>query len=464
MSRREGLFKIGTAVKDLDPYLNGFQQHWGIEKGNKWARSTNTKSSARNYMVGVMLPGKQKNMSKIAKRVAVDSNNIQQFISDSPWDPDAVMETNIEVMNRLTGDPRGIFIVDDTGQLKQGKTSPGVVRQYSGTIGKVGNCQVAVNCVYAVPAQKRNADIIYWPTGMSLYLPEEWTSDHKRRRKAGIPEELEFKTKPQIGLELLEKARMGGLPHQATVADAGYGTDFAFRKQLRDWKEPYVVGVRPDHISVVPEETEIILPEKKPGPGRPPKYPQLPNTVHAKTANEWFRGIKDEDWKTIAWTEGTKGTLQADFVRYRVRVVHDTHPTDETGWLLFERTSEEDWKVYMCWGLDDCSLEDLVKFAHSRWVIEQTYKQMKQELGLDQFEGRKWLGWHHNAAMVMLAFSYLMLLRIIHDPGEGPFPSLPQIRRELLRYYTRRFLELRLNLSVDEADAVLDDLPFLIPE
>jgi len=145
-------------------------------------------------------------------------------------------------------------------------------------------------------------------------------------------------------------------------------------------------------------------------------------------------------------------------------VIKDKRPTDETGWLLIERTTSNDIKSYICWGFDDSSLEDLVKLAHFRWPVEQCFKQMKGEVGMTDFEGRKWNGFHHHAAMVILAFCFLVLLRVGEHNGSGPLPTLPQIHRELLRLYTRRFLELRLKISPEEAESIIDDLPFIIPD
>ena len=458
---RRGLLKIERVVKEVDHFLLPFQTYWGSEDNHRWSRDGDTKRAARNYCLGLLLPGKRKNMTGIASRLNIDNNVIQQFITDSPWDYESVVATNMKAMGELLTSKDGVIVFDDTGQAKKGTKSPGVARQYSGTLGKVGNCQINVTGVYAIPGDSRNADAIYWPLTMELYLSKEWFEDDERIKAAGIPSDMAFRTKPEIALDHLNVIRDENLRHRAVIADAGYGTDSKFRKQLRTLKEPYALAVTPSNLSVVPEETPLIPPGKGGSPGRPPTGPRFPLNVAPKRTSEIATEIGDEEWKTIEWSEGTKGSLSAQFVRKRVRVSYDGKPTDETGWLLIERTLQGEIKTHICWGLDTFSLEDLGKLIHLRWTVEQCFGQMKREVGMVDFEGRKWRGWHHHVAMVILAFSFLCLLRILESNTSDP---LPKIRREFLRLYTQRFLEIRLKISPPEAASILVDLPFLIPE
>lgn len=458
MSYKRGLFKVGASLKKLPHYVRHFSHHWDC-----WSRGKDTLRSARNYLTGIILPGKRKNMSTVAKKVRLDTNVIQQFVSDSPWDPDKILDTNIQIMSSKASSETGVFVIDDTGQKKKGRKSPGVKRQYSGTLGKTGNCQILVHCMYAIPGKRRNADAIYWPTGMRGYLPEEWCKDMERRKEAGIPDDIKFKTKLDIGLELLDKARKK-VPHQAVTADTAYGTNGGFRSGLREREEPYAVAVVPSDISVVPEDTPLVPPGNKPGPGRNRKYPGFPTNVKPKTADIIASEISNDDYDEVIWSEGTKRKLSALFARLRVRVAKNRHATDETGWLLLEKSKKDELKGYMCWGLDGSSLEELVKIVHIRWTIEQCHKQMKGELGLDEFEGRKWKGWNHHVAMVLVAFCYLMLHRVIgHSSGEK-LPTLPRVRREVSRIFIRRIYELKFNISPEKADEFLEEYPFLIPE
>ena len=445
-------------MKDLPTYSKQFKRHW-----EGWSRSNNTCSSARNYLTGITLPGNRKNMAKIAFKLNLDQNTIQQFITDSPWDPVSVMKQNARIMSNSLANDYGVLIVDDTGQEKKGIKSPGVKRQYSGTLGKTGNCQILVGCSCAIPGKTRNADAIYWPTGLKGYLPKEWCEDTERCNGAGIPDNIEFKTKPEIALDLLDDVREI-TPHQAITTDSGYGVNGDFRKELRERKEPYVVAISPSDISIVPEDTEILPPGEKIGRGRRQIHPNFPKDIQPRTAEQMVNDIPSEDWEEIEWSEGTKGKLSARFTRVRVRVASHGRPTDEIGWLIFERTKNEELKVFMCWGLDKASLEDLVKIAHIRWTIEQCFKQMKGELGLDDFEGRKWEGWHHHMAMVIVAFSYLMCLRVGVYAFDGKLPTLPKVRREVAYLHIRKIYEQKLKMTTEEADAFLDENRILIPE
>lgn len=458
MQRHGGLFQVGASIRDLPEYSKQFKSYW-----SGWSRDNNTCSSARNYLTGITLPGKRKNMSRISFKLNLDQNIIQQFITDSPWDADSVMEHNARIMSNNLANDLGVLIVDDTGQGKKGTKSPGVKRQYSGTLGKTGNCQILVGCTYAIPGKTRNADAVYWPTGLSGYLPKEWCENTQRRKEAGIPNKVVFRTKPEIALELLDNVRQI-TPHQAVTADSGYGGNGDFRKGLRDMKESYVVAITPSDISVVPEDTEILPPGRKVGHGRRQIHPNFPKDIHPKTADQMVKDLSDKDWERIEWSEGTKGKLSAQFARIRVRVASQGRPTDEVGWLVFERTRDEELKVFMCWGLDGASLEDLVKIAHIRWTIEQCFKQMKGELGLDDFEGRKWEGWHHHMAMVIIAFCYLMSLRVGVYAFEGKLPTLPRIRREVAYLHIRKIYEQKFSLTTEEADDFLEEYPVLIPE
>jgi SRSO17 transposase len=292
----------------------------------------------------------------------------------------------------------------------------------------------------------------------------EWFEDPERCKEAGIPKDVLFQTKSEIGLDLINCVREEQVPHCAIVADADYGTDGGFRDTLRQWKEPYVVAVIPSDFAVVPEDTPIIPAGTPYACGSLRKHLGFHRNIKPRTADVVAREIPDKDWQTVEWSEGTKGKLSARFYRMRVRVTKTGRPTDETGWILFEITKDGELKVYMCWGFDTAPLEMLVGLAHSRWVVEQGWKQMKGELGFDEFEGRKWRGWHHHAIMVAIAFSYLMLLRINESSPGQKLPSLPQVRRELLRIYTRRVFERHLHISPEEADMILDDIPFIVPE
>jgi SRSO17 transposase len=359
-------------------------------------------------------------MERIAQVGGIPSHRLQQFITDSPWDAGRLIQSLLGRMRHLTS-PEGVVIFDDTGQAKQGHHSVGVGRQYSGTLGRVGNCQVAVTALYSLPGEKRNADAIGWPLGMDLYLPSSWTESRSRRAKVGVPENLPYRTKPEIALEILGRIRRESIPHQAVIFDAGYGDVDPFRRRLRELQEPYIAAWSPNNHHVLLADTPEAVREGK-----------LPKELgKGQTPKELAESTPDRLWEVVSWAEGTKHQLQRQFVRYRVRVVHGSPKhdggrvaTDEEGWLLLERDGEE-LKAYLVWGFNGRTLEEQVALAHTRWLIEQFHREIKQTLGMDRFEGRTWRGWHHHMAMICLAYAFLASLRAERAGGKlPPFNSI----------------------------------------
>jgi SRSO17 transposase len=334
----------------------------------------------------------------------------------------------------------GIIIIDDMGSKKKGKISPAVASQYFSETKKIANCQRMVTCVYTEPIGPKNADMITWPLSMQLMIPKKWDKDKRRREKAGMPPELRYKKNWEYGLNLIENARILKVPHKCIIADTDYGRVRDFREQLQEWEEPYIMSVRLDKLNVVPEDTPILLPgaEGKHA-GRRRRKPFLPKGV--KTENPGTIIKKAKDWTKVRWGVREKGPLEALFTRRRVRTCDWKTPTDETGWLLLQK-GEEGKKAYICWGLDDLSLEELVKMAHSRWAIEEYHKYIKDRLGFDHFEGRKYRGWFHHSVLTQMAFALLSWLRWkLRDPDEKkPLPTLPEVHRMLIFIIVQSFL------------------------
>jgi SRSO17 transposase len=336
-----------------------------------------------------------------------------------------------------------MLLFDDVDFRKKGDHSVGVARQYAGSIGKIDNCQVAVDLVLAVPGEARNADQVTWPLGMELYVPRPWIEEDSyadRRDEVGLPEDIEFRTKPEIVLELLERARAADVPHACIGADAGYGDDGELRKQLREWKESYILGVTPSELRVIPAETPIEPPGPTAGPGRPRIHPRYPEDVDAVSPSE----IADDvtEWMEVTWSEGTKGSLSGRFYRERVRVVSNTQQrwvSDEEGWLLVENRGEE-IKAWLCWGVDEWSLEELVEYAHLRWPIEQFHRDAKQVIGMDQFEGRTWTGWNHHASVVLLTYAFLVTERAAQG-ADARRPPISQVARAMNHEMVARTVE-----------------------
>jgi len=270
------------------------------------------------------------------------------------------------------------LIFDDTGFAKQGKSSVGVQRQYSGTLGKVGNCQVTVNCHYAERT-------IAWPVATRLYLPREWTNNPERLKKAKVPEGVTFSTKPHIALGLLDAADAMGVPYSCVVADADYGDNPNFLLGLENRNKPYVVAVRKDFQVALSADGPAVLAE-------------------AVLASQPVRA-----WRTTRWREGSKGWLVGRFAAVRCWRVPSAEAARVPGWLIGEVTSAGERKYHFSNFGEDASLEVMVEYAHRRYGVEQFHEEAKGLLGWDQYQGRLWSGFHRNSVLVMLAFSFLVM-------------------------------------------------------
>ena len=354
------------------------------------------------YVRGLLLDGERKSIEPMARRLAEGNvQAMQQLIGQSPWAWAPVWE---RLAQRMTAElaPEPVGVIDDTGFPKQGRHSVGVERQYSGTLGKTANCQVAVSLHHAGPEE---STILGW----RLYLPQSWTGDAERRDPAGIPETVEFRTKWQLALELIDEARAWGLPPRVVLADAGYGEVTEFREGLEARKLPYAVGVSSSLgvWTAVPRLHKL----KPRGRGRPPTAyhygAQRPCSV---------REVADKagGWKQVRWREGTKGWLESRFSAGRVQPSHgfnEGQPPHKEVWLLVEwpRGEKEPTRYFLCDLPKHYTLRRLVRLTKGRWKVEQDYQQLKEELGLDHYEGRSWTGWHHHVTLVMLAHAFLTL-------------------------------------------------------
>lgn len=354
------------------------------------------------YVQGLLLEGGRKNAAGMARRYSGDVQALQQFVSQSPWDWPAIRQKLASQMLAVAS-PRGAWIIDDTGFPKKGQHSVGVARQYSGTLGKVGNCQVAVSLNYAT-------DEGCFPVNFQLYLPKAWLEEPERRRKAGVPTDITFQPKWQIGLEMLDQAREWGLSEAVVVADAAYGVVTEFRRALEERGRHYVVGINPELTVWTEPVTAQSLPYS--GRGRPPTWKRaLPAPTKV---GEVAKGLPEEAWRGIAWRQGTKGPLASRFAALRVQPAPwhwNGKVTEPVCWLLMEWPpgETEPTKFWFANLPEHASLQDLAYWAKMRWWVEQNYQQLKDELGLDHFEGRSWVGWQHHVTLTMIAFDFLVL-------------------------------------------------------
>jgi len=369
----------------LEPVGRSERRHWGAV-----------------YVRGLLLNGERKSIEPMAERLPEGNvQAMQQFIGQSPWEWNAVWE---RLGRRMTKElePDAAWVVDDTGFPKQGMHSVGVERQYSGTLGKTGNCQVAVSLHHV--GEMGNTVL-----GWRLYLPESWANDPDRRVEAGIPDEVVFKTKWQLALDVIDQVRGWQLPDRVVVADAGYGEVTEFRDALEARKLSYVVGV-PPQVGVWTKPPKVRIPARR-GRGAPStRYDygdQKPNSVRDAA-------LKAKGGKKVRWRAGSKGWLESRFLAMRVQPSHgyaNGKPPHKEVWLLVEWPEEEKepTKYFLCDLPPSYALRRLVRVAKCRWKIEQDYHQLKEELGLDHYEGRNWQGWHHHVTMVMLGHAFLTL-------------------------------------------------------
>jgi SRSO17 transposase len=329
---------------------------------------------------------------------------MQQFIGQSPWAWEPLRQ---RLAQRLAAalQPVAAWMIDDTGFPKKGTRSVGVARQYSGTLGKIGNCQVAVSLHYAT-------DDAAVPVDFALYLPTEWL-EPVRRAEAGIPEHVTFQTKWALALTLIDRALEWQVPAGVVTADAGYGNISEFRAGLAQRDLRYVVGVQ-STTTVWTDADNLTIPTSRvPGRrGRPCRKPLevgAPQQIRA-LSQSWPL----DQWQRIMWREGTKGPMASRFAAARVLPANGYEHTgsrERPHWLLVEWPEGEPvpTKFWLANLPPDTDLVSLVRLAKVRWWIEQGYQQLKDELGLDHYEGRSWQGWHHHITMTMLAFGFLAL-------------------------------------------------------
>jgi SRSO17 transposase len=371
------------------------------------------------YLEGLLLDGDRKSVEPLSRRVTLPAGlaskdpeqALQQFVNQSPWDEQAVLRRYRTTLARAFAGPKGVFLIDDVSFPKQGAHSVGVQRQYCGALGKKANCQVAVSVHYVGPKG-------HFPLDLRLYLPESWLADEGRLDKAGVPAaERRPLTKPEIALELLDRVRAEGLPGSVVVADAGYGVSRDLRDGLAARGLSYVVGVTADLV-VFPDRPMWVAPQPATG-GRPQTRYQLADANPPPVSvGELAKRLKR---RKVTWREGTKGKLAARFVWVRVWPGHDWRKGGcaeaDPVWLLVEEQADGQLKYALSNLPPDTSCRAAVRLWKSRWPVEQGYQQLKEELGLDHFEGRSWRGFHHHAAMTFLAYGFLLLEKLVAPPA-----------------------------------------------
>jgi len=373
-----------------------------------------------HYITGLLLEGERKSIQPMAARLTEDPasadamrQRLQDCVSASRWSEiDLLRRFTIKVDRELPG--LEVMVIDDTGFAKKGKHSVGVARQYSGTLGRVDNCQVMPSVHLA---GERGSVMV----GQRLYLPEEWTDDRARCRAVGVPDEVEFKTKWQIALDLIDQTLGFGITRRPVLADAGYGETVEFRDGLTQRGLTYVVGI-PNNQLVWRPGTNPKPPKQRAGKGRPRTHWRDGNNQPIQIA-KLVKGIPRERYQTVTWREGTRGKMSSKFLAYRIRsaVKHTKgRPPGEQQWLLCEwQSCDSKPKFWLSTLPANISLKELVRVTKLRWRVERDYQDLKGEVGLDHFEGRSWRGFHRHATLCAVAHGFLALRRALFPPIEN---------------------------------------------
>jgi len=388
------------------------------------------------YCKGLLLPGERKSVEPMAARLAPDNvrqthQSLHHIVADSPWD-DEVLLSRVRGRVLPEMEKKGeveAWIIDDTGFPKKGTHSVGVTRQYCGQLGKQDNCRIAVSLSVATATASL-------PIAWRLYLPEIWAKDRQRRKKAGVPSEIAFETKPEIAIEQIRKAFEEGVTPAPVLADAAYGNDSGFRQAITELGLDYMVGVQSSTTVWKPGEGPL-EPTPRTGKGRPATLLRRSKNHQPVSVKQLAMSLPPEDWKNVSWREGSAGKMRSRFAALRVRPAHrdesrsQPHPEE---WLLIEwpQTESEPLKYWLSTLPENLSLKRLVYLAKHRWIIERDYQELKQELGLGHYEGRGWRGFHHHATLCIAAYGFLVAERTRFSPSargghlQLSVPALPK--------------------------------------
>jgi SRSO17 transposase len=386
-----------TTEERLEAYLDGL---------GEVLRHQKKRANFAVYALGLMGSADRKSMEPIAvqhcphpEKASAAHQQLLHFVSTSHWDDHEVRLFSaryaIEAMSRRS--PVQTWIIDDTGFLKKGRHSVGVQRQYTGSAGKVANCQVGVSLVVA----NRES---HMPVDFELYLPESWANDSKRRKEAKIPAETVFRTKPQIALDLIERARKDQLPGQVVLADSAYGDSSEFRAGIRMLGLDYAVGIhRSTKVYAFDEHGQI--------------------EGEATSAQQLATGLGESAFRRFTWREGTVGKLFARFAFVRVVAAHDDGSalaSREPLWLIVEWPSNEaaPSKFSLATLPETMAKREMVRILKERYRTEKAYEEMKSGLGLDHFEGRRFGGWHHHISTVIACYAFVVAERVRSFPPE----------------------------------------------
>jgi SRSO17 transposase len=388
---------------ELERWMEPFLAKFGRAAQRRWAPV---------YLRGLVMPGERKSVEPMAQRVCPgETQQLHHFVCTSPWETSEHERVLLEKVNGLVGGRDAHLIVDDTGLLKQGRHSVGVAHQYCGQVGKTTNCQTLVSLTLA-----RNEMPV--PIALRLYLPKAWAQDADRRKRTGVPDAVTFRPKWKIALEEIERVLHAGVSFGDVLGDAGYGVCADFRRGLTDLGLRWALGISPDQLMYA-ASAHTIAPVRATSTGRIPRIGRA--TATPRPAHRVIASLGPRAFIAVQWRRGTKGMLSADFAAVRVRVADGprvrghNHGPGQEAWLICERRSNGESKYHLSNYPPQTSLVDIAAALKARWSCEQAHQQMKEELGLDHFEGRSWRGLHHHTLLTMIAFAFLQHLRTLEN-------------------------------------------------
>jgi len=424
---------IGVEGADLDAAFGDYIGALSPAMGGYCVRE----AGLHDYCTGLLLDVSRKSVEPIAAQIAPEHvsakhQSLLHFVGQSQWCGNRLLAAvcaqvlpKVESREKICA-----WIIDDTGFVKKGVHSVGVGRQYCGQVGKKENCQIAVSLSVATHD-------FSLPVAFQLYLPKDWAEDDDRRTKAGVPETIEFLTKPRIALQQLRNAKEQGISPGVVLADPAYGADTQFRTEITKMGLEYAVGVRSD-VSIWPSGTSFAVPANYRGQGRPSKilkpveeaWSGEPATGKKKKAvcplsvKQFAQGLEPHDWHTITWREGSNTALTSRFARARIMIAHQHHKQKQPRppeWLLIEWPEGEDapTKYWLSSLSEQTGLKELVDTVKLRWRIERDYLELKQEVGLNHYEGRSWRGFHHHVSLCIAAYGFLICQQAAISPS-GP--------------------------------------------
>ena len=378
---------------------------------------------SETYLRGLLGDAARKNVEQMALGLGENVRNLQYFVGQSPWKTEPVIKIHQRLVAETLGEVDGVALIDESGVVKQGDCSVGVAAQYCGAVGKIANSQ---NGVYLGYASRKGYSLIEG----QLFMPESWfDAQHQDQRAAcGVPDDLKPQTKPEIGLELLKRAvQRDSLPFQWVAADELYGDSAAFRDGVAELKKWYFTEIKCSTL-IWQSPPELYLPEWK-GRGRRPTRLRVRNEKnHPLRVDDLVPGSPPDAWRTATIKEGSKGPIVCDFAFLRLIESRANLPGPEV-WLIIRRNLDDPTviKFYFSNAPLETPLTEFVRISGMRWPIEMIFEEDKGEIGLDHYETRSWLGWHHHMLLVALAHHFLVRLRVrFHE--KSPALTLYQVR------------------------------------